>query len=73
MNSPKDMGLKNNNHYGFDSQHIGGGGVYDHSTCMKILNLIMSYKVMGRMARAFVWICQPSHSNHMFHILREVG
>ena len=56
-----------------------GGVLYEHLMSMRIFTLIMykilirALEIMRKLAIALLWICQPSHTNLVFHILGEVG
>ena len=51
----------------------------DHSTSMKIFTLILNkifirgLKIVREMDTTLVWNCQLTPTNHVFHIMREVG
>ena len=42
---------------------------------ISIMNNIFIWapKSMRKVAMVSIWICTPSHNNHVFHILQEVG
>ena len=65
------------NHSRLDSQR-NRENLYNYVMSMRIFTLIMNKifihapKIMGKAAIASIWIWQPSHTTHVYHILREV-
>ena len=71
----KEIGLRAN-HSRLNGQH--NGVLHDHLMSLRIFTLIinkilMSSKIMRKMARDTIWEWQSSLTNSVFRIQREVG
>ena len=53
--------------------------LYDHFTSTRIFTLMLSKifirapKILRKTTMTWIWIYEPSHTTHVFHILGEVG
>ena len=61
------MCTKYDNHYRLHGQH-NWADLYDHLLTTRIFTFIMRSVGMDS-----IWICKPSHTYHVFHILGVVG
>jgi hypothetical protein len=66
------------NHPSFNGQH-DWGDIYDQLMATRMFTLIMDkifisgLKIVREVTTTLIWICLPSCTNRMVHILGEVG